>query len=69
MVELGSDCVGRAVASDSRDPRFESRHQQTFIEHLFIVKCVERTKIKNKEAEMATLLRQIQYDTKEDEMI
>ena len=50
MVELGSDCVGRAVASDSRDPRFESRHQQTFIEHLFTVNCVEKTKIKKKEA-------------------
>ena len=33
---LGSGCgsVGRAVASDTRDPRFKSSHRQTFIEHL-----------------------------------
>ena len=42
--------VGRAVASDTRDPQFESRHRQTFIEHLFNVNCVEKTKIKKKEA-------------------
>ena len=48
----GSGCgsVGRAVASDTRDPRFESRHRQTFIKHLFTVSCVEKTKIKKKEA-------------------
>ena len=48
----GSGCgsVDRAVASDTRDPRFESRHWQTFIKHLFTVNCVEKTKIKRKEA-------------------
>ena len=48
----GSGCgsVDRAVASDTRDPRFESRHWQTFIKHLFTVNCVEKTKIKKKEA-------------------
>ena len=36
---MGSGCgsVGRVVASDSRDPQFESSHRQTFIEHLFTV--------------------------------
>ena len=49
---LGSGCgsVGSEVASDTRDPRFESSHRQTFIEHLFSVNCVEKTKIKKKEA-------------------
>ena len=42
---------GRAVAANTRDPRFESSHRQTFIEHLFPVNCVEKTKIKKKEAE------------------
>ena len=53
----GSGCssVGRAVASDIRGPRFESSHRQKFIyiEHLFIVYCqlcIEKTKIKKKEA-------------------
>ena len=43
--ELGSGCgsVGRAGASNTRSPRFESSHQQKFIykiEHLFTVNCV-----------------------------
>ena len=35
---LGSGCgsVGRAVASDTRCSRFESRHRQIFIEHLLL---------------------------------
>ena len=41
---MGSGCgsVGRAVASDSRGPRFESSHRQKFIyiELLFTVNCV-----------------------------
>ena len=44
----GSGSVGKAVAADTRDPQFESSHWQTFIEHLFIVNCVEKTKIKRK---------------------
>ena len=40
----GSGCgsVGRAVASETRGPRFESSHRQIFIyiEHLFTVNCV-----------------------------
>ena len=39
---LGSGCgsVGRAVASNTIGPRFESSHRQKFIEHLFTVNCV-----------------------------
>ena len=37
IIPLGSGCgsVGRAVASDTRDPRFEFRHQQNFICQLY----------------------------------
>ena len=44
---------GRAVAANTRDPRFESSHWQTFIENLFPVNCVEKTKIKKKRPRMA----------------
>ena len=43
--------VGRAVASDTRGPRFKFSHWQNFIyiEHLFTVNCdIEKTKIKKK---------------------
>ena len=50
----GSGCgsVGRAVASDTRGSRFESSHWQTFISdiYLFTVNCIEKMKIKKKEA-------------------
>ena len=38
----GSGCgsIGRAVASNTRGPRFESRHRQIFVEHLFTVNCI-----------------------------
>ena len=38
----GSGCgsVGRAVASNTRGPRFESSHRQKIIEHLSTVNCV-----------------------------
>ena len=37
MVGRGSGCgsVGTVVASDTRVPRFESRHQQNFIDQLY----------------------------------
>ena len=50
---LGSDCgsVGSAVASDTRGPQFESSHRRIFFtERLSIANCVEKTKIKKKEA-------------------
>ena len=44
IIFLGSGCgsVGRAVASNTRGPRFESSHRQKFIniEHLYTVNCV-----------------------------
>ena len=40
--------VGRAVASDSRGPRFESCHRQNFT-----VNSIEKTKIKKKRPGMA----------------
>ena len=36
---------GRAIASDTSGLRFEYSHRQTFIENLFTVNCVEKTKI------------------------
>ena len=56
----GSSCgsVGRAVASDSRGPRFESSHRQNiYIEHLFTVNCIEKTKITEKEAGIGPLFK------------
>ena len=43
---MGSGCgsVGRAVTSNTRDPRFESRLRQT----LFTFNCIEKTTIKKK---------------------
>ena len=47
---MGSGCgsVGRAVASDARGPRFESRQRRFFKEQLPTVNCFEQTKIKEK---------------------
>ena len=46
----GSGCgsVGRAVASNSRGPRFESSLWQTFILNIYCQLCIEKTKIKKK---------------------
>ena len=61
MHNEGSGCgsVGRAVAFDTRGPRFDSSHQQNFIEHLFIINCIEKTKINKKEAGNGPLLKKI----------
>ena len=53
--------VGRAVAFDIRGPRFHSSHRQNFIENLFIINCIEKTKINKKEADNGPLLKK---DTK-----
>ena len=37
------------LASDTRGPRFESSHRRNFI-HVFTINCIEKTKIKIKEA-------------------
>ena len=51
-VEVGSSCgsVGRAVASDTRGPQFESSHQQN-LHYLYAVNSIEKTKIKKIAAE------------------
>ena len=56
---MGSDCgsVGRAVAFDTRGLRFDSSHRQNFIEHLFIISCIEKTKINKKRPGMAHFLK------------
>ena len=53
----GSGCgsVGRAVASNTRGPRFESSHRQNLYWTLFTVSCQEKTKIKKKRPGMAHL--------------
>ena len=52
---MGSGCgsVGRVVAFNSRGPRFDSSHRQNFIQHLFIINCMEKTKINKKRLGMA----------------
>ena len=47
---LGSGCdsVGRAFASNARDPWFESSHRQILFFISCIKKCIEKTKIKKK---------------------
>ena len=52
---MGSGCgsAGRAVAFDIRGPRFDSSHRQNFIEHLFIINCIEKMKINKKRPGMA----------------
>ena len=56
----GSGCssVGRAVASDTRGPRFESSHRQNFISN---TNCIEKTKIKKERSEMAEFLKKILF--------
>ena len=56
-VSWGSGCgsVGKAVDSDTRGPRFKSRHFQSFYWILFTVNCIEKTKIQKKCPGMAHL--------------
>ena len=58
---MGSGCgsVGRAVACNTRGLRFDSSHRQNFIEHLFIINCIEKTKINKKRPGMAHFLKKI----------
>ena len=58
---LGNGCgsISRAVASDTRGPRFKSSHRQTLYWILFTVNCTENTKIKKKRPEMAHFLKNI----------
>ena len=61
---MGSGCgsVGRAVAFDTRGPRFNSSHRQNFIEHLFIINCIEKMKINKKEAGNGPLFKKKKID-------
>ena len=57
---MGSGCVsvGRAVASDTRGPRFESSHWQIFISDIYLFTvCIEKMKIKKKRPGMAHFLK------------
>ena len=48
-VGSGCDSVGRAVASDTKGPRFESSHWQNLywaFVYLSTINCIEKTKIK-----------------------
>ena len=61
---MGSGCgsVGRAVASNTRGPRFEFRHQQILIEHLFTtVNCIVLKRRKKKRPGMAHFLKKDQH--------
>ena len=42
--------IGRAVAFNTRGPRFESSHRQNLYCTFFTINCIEKTKIKKKEA-------------------
>ena len=50
----GDGSVGRAVASNTKDPRFESRYRQNFIYQLHN-QFTEKTKLKKKRSGMAHL--------------
>ena len=54
----GSGCgsVGRAVASDTRDLRFESCHRQTFLWKICQLSTLLKTKIKKKRPGMPHFL-------------
>ena len=52
----GGGSVGRAVASNTRDPRFESCHRQNFI-YQFFNKNTEKTKLNKKMPGMAQHLK------------
>ena len=64
---LGSGCgsVGRAVAYDTRGPRFESSHRLIFKQHLYTLNCncIEKTKIKEKEAGNGPFLKNVNIFT------
>ena len=53
----GCCSVGGAVAFNTRGLRFDSSHRQNFIEHLFIINCIEKTKINKKRLGMAHFLK------------
>ena len=55
----GDGSVGKAVASDTRGPQFESQHRKVFIEYCLLstVNCIEKMKIKKKWTGVAHFLK------------
>ena len=47
----GCDAVGRAVASNTWDPQFESRDRQFDLLPTVLKNCIEKTKIQKNEAD------------------
>ena len=56
FMRSGFGSVGRVVASDNRGPRFKSSHRRNCI-HILTINCIEKTKIKKKEAGNGPILR------------
>ena len=55
--------VGRTVASDTRGLRFESSHQQIYWAFVYCQLCIEKTKIKKKEAGNGPFLKSLNLAT------
>ena len=57
--QTGSGCVsiGKAVVSDTRGPRFESRHRRSVYWTLLAANCIEKAKIKKNRLETGRLKR------------
>ena len=49
-LENGCGSVGRVVTPNTRDPWFESSHWQNLSCTKFTINCIEKTKIKEKQA-------------------
>ena len=56
MLGRGCGSVGRAIASNSRGPRFESSHLLDFTFNIYCQLSTEKTKIKKKRPGMAHFL-------------
>ena len=52
----GSGSDGRAVASNSEGPLFESSHQKSLY-YLYTINCIEKTKMKGKRQVMAHFIK------------
>ena len=52
--------VGRAVASDTRDPQFESTHRE--ILYVRSLRCIETTKIDKKRPGMAQFFKKTKWN-------
>ena len=66
MAYLGSGSIGRAVASDTRDPRFVFRLWQILVTFNFFEICVENTKISKNEAGNGPFLKNVELSKSVD---